>query len=211
MSKQLAIQKALENNWSEAVTLNLQLLTENPMDVDTLNRLAFAYIKIRDFKKAKSTYKKVIELDRSNPIALKNLKKLEFISQQGQGVDSRLIAPIAHDLFIEEAGKTKTIELVNIAEKKTLSFFQSGDPVQLTIKRSKIFAQSADDKFLGMLPDSLGSRMVTLIQGGNSYEAFIKAITDKSIVIFIREIKRATRYKNQASFTSLYSSSEQSK
>lgn len=205
--KNLAVQKALENSWKEACDLNLKILEEDPDDIDSLNRLAFAYMKQADFKHAKSTYKKVTEIDRSNPIAIKNLKKLEMMSlQKDANPNKKIDIPMhAADLFIEEAGRTKTVELKNIAERKTLSFFQPGDAVNLVIKRSKIFVQSFDHEFLGMLPDSIGSRILPLMQGGNDYEAYIKAITDKSVTVFVREIKRAARFRNQASFSNIFS------
>lgn len=198
--KDLAIKYALDNNWEKACKANLELLADEQENIDTLNRLAFSYMKLGKFKKAKSTYLKVKELDKTNPIAIKNLTKLETISKQ-KGTDNS-IPTVTHmrDVFIEEAGKTKTIELKNIADKRSLLLLQPGDDVVLVVKRSKVFVQTSDKKYIGMLPDNIGMRLVTFIKGGNEYGACIKALSDKSVTVFIKETKKITRFKNQPSF-----------
>lgn len=201
--KDLAIKYALENKWNEALKTNLKILeTESEESVDVLNRLAFAYIKLGKFKKSKEAYQKVITIDKTNPIALKNLKKLETISKQKPNKDASIptIGIHIHDVFIEEAGKTKTTELKNITDKKALSLLQPGDNVVLVIKRSKIFVQTTDKQYIGMLPDNIGMRLVSFIKGGNEYQACIKALDEKTVTVFIKEIKKVAKYKSQPSF-----------
>lgn len=209
--KDLAIKNALENNWKEACKLNLEILKDTPLDVDTLNRLAFAFVKLGNYKKAKDTYKKAIKLDKTNPIALKNLKKIDSMPKRminaSNTYSNKSNQIQITELFIEEAGKTRIVELKNITDKVTLSILQPGDEVQLVIKRSKIFVQSDGKKYIGMLPDNIGTRLILFIKSGNEYQAFIKALHDKSVVIFIKETKRSKRFKYQPSFTSSYSSS----
>lgn len=206
--KDQAIRSALENKWNDAYKINFKLLEEDPEDIDTLNRLAFSLIKLSKFKQAKDAYQQVIQLDKTNPIATKNLKKLDMMSKQK--VSKKLLVsdttnlstsmPL-DELFIEEAGKTKTVELKNIADKKSLSLLQPGDLVCLVVKRSKIFIQSYEKKYIGMLPDSVGMRLITFIKGGNEYQACIKALTEKTVIVFIKESKKMSRFKNQQSFT----------
>lgn len=207
--KSLAIKKALENNWEEAYSLNETLLQQNPTDIDTLNRAAFALIKLGKIKQSKDTYKKVLDLDPTNPIALKNLKKINSVSQK-QLISNTKQQNNSHikieEFFIEEAGRTKVVELKNIADKATLSVVQPGDIVNLVIKRSKIFVQNQTKKYIGMLPDNIGTRLIPFIKGGNEYIGFVRAIDNKNVTIFIKETKRAKRFKNQPSFTSSYSS-----
>jgi len=38
------------------------------------------------------------------------------------------------------------------------------------------------------------------IDGGNEYEAYIKSSNDSGVSVFIKETKRAARFKNQPSF-----------
>lgn len=214
--KDLAIKKALENNWQEAHDVNKEILKENPDDIDALNRLAFSLMRLGKYKQAKETYKKVIAIDSSNPIALKNLKKVEAIIKQGpepsskngktsskNGQDSKGGFSVNfEDLFIEEAGKTKIVDLKNITDKKTLSFLQPGDYVFLLIKRSKIFVQSENNRYIGMLPDNIGTRLIPFIKGGNEYQACVRSTYDQGVSIFIKEIKKSTKFKNQSSFSS---------
>lgn len=201
-NKNLAIQHALKNQWTEAISINKLLLEANPEDLDTLNRLAFAYMKSGDYDKSQDTYKKVLKLDKTNPIALKNSRKLEMLSTQ-KVTNSLEPQPQEYigDQFIEEAGKTKTCDLKNCADKKTLLTVQAGESVLLLIKRSKIFIQTQDKKYLGALPDSVGSRLISLIKGGNEYRACIKSVDEKSVTVFIKETKKAAKFKNLASFS----------
>ncbi|MBP7832313.1 MAG: tetratricopeptide repeat protein [Candidatus Levybacteria bacterium] len=207
--KTLAIQKALSNDWEEAKSLNEEILTLNPQDIDTLNRLGFAFMKLGKYNKARDTYKKVIVLDKTNPIAVKNLKRLETVSKSGKDGIVPSTHTISTDTYIEEAGKTKTVELKNVADKKTLSLFEPGDPITIVVKRSKIFAQSNDKKYLGMLPDNVSMRLITFMKGGNEYSACVKAVDEKSITIFIKETKKVSKFKNQASFSNSHQNQDE--
>src|SRR3990167_8647634 len=198
-SKDLAIKYALENNWGKAYKENLRLLDQNPTDIDTLNRVAHALIKLGKFRKAKSYYQKVLGIDKTNPIALKRLEAL--VKSKNKRTNSQNSSGLSiQDVFIEEAGKTKTVELKNIADKKTISILQPGDAVSLAVKRSKVFAQMPDKTYIGMLPDNIGMRMITFINGGNEYSACIKSVGDKNVTVFIRETKKMSRFRDQPSF-----------
>ena len=201
-SKDLAVKYALSNNWEKAYKENLKLINENPNDIDTLNRIAHALIKLGKFRKAKSYYQKVLDIDRTNPIALKNLKRLEALAKsKNKGTNSQNSSGLSiQDVFIEEAGKTRTVELKNIADKKTISILQPGDAVTLAVKRSKIFVQMPDKTYIGMLPDNIGMRMITFLNGGNEYSACIKSVGDKDVTVFIRETKKMSRFRDQPSF-----------
>lgn len=200
--KDLAIKFALQNNWEEAYKINLQILESDENDIEALNRMAFSLIKIGKFKKAKQAYQKVIDIDKTNPIALKNLRKLDNVTKDKTNDKGQCVANTQiQDVFIEEAGKTKTTELKNLTDKKSLSLLQTGDNVTLVIKRSKIFVLSSDKKYIGMLPDNIGMRLVTFIKGGNEYQACIKALDEKTVTVFIKEVKKVTKFKNQPSFS----------
>jgi tetratricopeptide (TPR) repeat protein len=199
--KDQAIKLALESSWEEAIQLNKEILKEAPRELDTLNRLAYAYMQSGKFGEAKDTYNQVITIDTTNPIATKNLKKLSALAQQTNNISSMPHINHMDNVFIQEAGKTKTVELTNVADKKALMNLQHGDDIVLTIKRSKIFALSQDKTFIGMLPDSVGVRLIGFMKGGNEYQACVKGLDDKNVTIFIKETKRAKRYQNQSSFT----------
>lgn len=200
--KSQAIQTALMGNWDRAVSLNLELLKENPNDIDTLNRLAFAFSVLGKIKIARDTYQKVLIIDSQNPIAKKGLRRLV-----GSGKDSlgKLKGPFlsqADTMFIEETGKTKIVELVNIATLKTITTLITGEALTLRVKRFKVFILDQKNEYIGVLPDDIGRRLIKFIKGGNNYEAYTKSVENHRVIIFIKEIKRSARFKNQPSFLS---------
>lgn len=197
--KAQAIQTALMGNWNNAIALNQLLLEENPDDIDTLNRLAFAYASLGDIKKARDVYQKVLTLDMQNPIAMRNLKRLTNGSIVK--VHNGLSTIQTTNLFIEEPGKTKVVELINVADKKVLSPLRSGELLTLSVKRMKIFVLDMQKQYIGMLPDDIGKRLIEFINGGNTYEAYIKTAENNKVIIFVRETKRVKRFQYQSSFT----------
>lgn len=203
--KTQAIQTALMGDFEQAITLNLAILKEDPKDIESLNRLAYAFTLCGKIKDAKETYKKVLELDEKNPIALKSLKRLNQTSSVSLKEAKEANAtppPQRTHIFLEESGKTKVIELVNIAEPKILSLLRSGEELSLGVKRLKIFAHDSRKHYIGMLPEDLGKRLIKFFEGGNVYEAYVKAIENRKVIIFVKETKRANKFKNQPSFLS---------
>lgn len=200
-TKNQAIQKALTGDWNSAIQLNIEALKEEPKDIETLNRLAFAYAITGKIKDAKTTYQKVISIDRLNPIALKNLKRLNADKASNFSSNQTLFSTRPLDtLFLEENGKTKIIDLVNIAEPKIIAHLITGEIVELRIKRLKIFVLDGKGKYIGVLPDNISKRLIKFVKGGNIYEAYIKSCDKSRVSIFIREIKRMVKFKNQPSF-----------
>lgn len=193
--KSQAIQTALVGDWPTAITLNEQILQDEPNDIDTLNRLAFAFLSSGNSKNAKELYEKVLSLDMKNPIAIRNLKRLNDVNVNRPAIT-------INNTFIEEPGKTKVIELNNIAEKKVISHLRSGEKLDIKIKRSKIFAYDLEDNFVGMLPDDLCQRLIKFMEAGNEYEAYVRTVDSNKVSVFIREVKRAKKFSNQPSFVS---------
>lgn len=198
--KNQAIQTALLGNWELAITINQSMLEENPNDIDTLNRLAFAFASLGNAKEAKALYQKVLSLDAQNPIALRNLKR---VNEGSSTMKSTMTSTsLVSNLFIEEPGKTKVIELVNVADKKVISPLRSGETLLLAVKRMKIFLNDQDKQYIGMLPDDVGRRLIRFIDGGNAYDSYVKSVDNNKVTVFIREIKRTSKFKNQPSFLS---------
>jgi len=190
-----AIQTALTGDWQNAIDLNQEILQDEPEDIDTLNRLAFAFLSSGNPKDAKSLYEKVLSLDMQNPIAIRNLKRLYDVNTKKTNIT-------INNLFIEEPGKTKVMDLINIADKKIVTHLRSGEKLDLRIKRSRIFAYDLDNQFIGMLPDDLCQRLIKFIDAGNAYEAYVRTVDSNKVSIFIRETKRVKKFKNQPSFVS---------
>ncbi len=197
--KDKAIQAMLLGDWKNATSLNKTLLNENPKDIDALNRLAYAFTILGKIQDARSTYRKVLKLDILNQIAIRNIKKL---TDFGPRQIAKSISSIkgVNNIFLEETGKTKIIFLVNTTQPKIIALLKTGQPVITAIKRSKIFIQDQNKQYLGVLPDDIGRRLIKLIKGGNAYTACIKSATEHNVAVFIKEVKRASKYKNQPSF-----------
>lgn len=202
--KNQAIQTALSGDWQAAIALNKDLIKENPEDIDALNRLALAYMIVGKVKEAKSTYQKVIKLDPLNPIAQRSLTKLK---------DSKTIsANISYKInnhFLEQPGKTKVVELVNIAPSQVIEHLRVGQLLELSVKRFKIFVLN-EKQYIGVLPDDIGIRLIKFIKANGVYEAFVKSANPHKVSVFIREVKKSGRFKDQPSFvttaeTSLFS------
>ncbi|MGH7245383.1 MAG: tetratricopeptide repeat protein [Candidatus Levyibacteriota bacterium] len=192
-----AIQIALTGNWEMAISVNKEILKENPNDLDALNRLAFAYTVRGKIREAKKTYQRVLDIDKLNSLALKNLKKLSELPVSKQTARS---VQILSNTFLEESGKTKVLTLINAAPPKAIRTLQVGQAVQLSIKRLKIFVLDDKKQYIGMLPDDIGKRITLFLKGGNMYEACVKSADNHTVSIFIKETKRATKFKNQPSF-----------
>jgi hypothetical protein len=190
-----AIQTALVGDWETAISINQSILQDEPNDIDTLNRLAFAFLSLGDMKQAKTLYEKVLSLDMKNPIALRNLKRLN-------DPNTKKINIQLNNFFIEEPGKTKVIELINVADKKMVSHLRSGEQLNLCIKRMKIFALDNDNQYIGMLPDDICQRLIKFINAGNKYDAYVRTMDNSKVSIFIREVKRVNKFKDQPSFVS---------
>lgn len=196
--KDQAIQTALTGDWKTAVSINKKLLEEDANDIDALNRLALAFMVMGKVKSAKSTYQKVLEIDPLNPIAIRNLKYLK-------GTTSKQKSDVFGDLqinnkFLEETGRTKVVELINIAQPTVIQALRTGQTVNLCIKRLKLFVLKGERQYLGVLPDDIGRRLIKFIKAGNKYEAYIKSVSPHKVIVFIKEIKRSARFKNQPSF-----------
>lgn len=200
--KNQAIQTALQGNWQNAISLNKDLVKENPQDIDALNRLALAYIITGKIKLAKSTYQKVVGIDPLNSIALRNLKKLKDKNFKSPTNTSYQI----NNKFLEVPGKTKVIELINIAQPKIVEGLRAGQSLLLVIKRLKIFVQE-NQQYIGVLPDDIAKRLIKFIKAGGIYESYVKSATAHKVTIFLKEVKKASRYKDLPSFVPTLDSS----
>lgn len=205
-----AITAALSYNWDAAVDLNKKLIKLYPQDTDCLNRLARAFFEQGKYPQAKKIYQEVLEIDPYNVIAQKNLKKLSSFKKGVIKNNHNNHAHLSPLLFLEEAGITKVISLVKLAEPKKLSMTSAGEEVLLQLKNRGICVTDAEGNYLGVLPDDASHLLMKLIRGGNKYQAIIKSVKQNSLSILIREVFRSKKFRNQPSFvadakTSTYS------
>lgn len=196
-----AVKAASSKKWARAVRINLSILKLQPENIAALNRLAWAYIDLGKVQFAQSTYKKVIALDKYNLIANKNLKRLAASPVKDKKINScSSSVKKTTFLFLEEPGKTKVVSLVRLAPPKILSSLRCADPVELMPKKRQISVKDLSERYLGTLPDDLSYRLIAFFKAGNLYQAWIKAVDEQNLQIFIREKKRGQKFAKIPSF-----------
>ncbi len=197
-----AIHAALNCKWDQALDLNKKIVKLDPENVDCLNRLAKAYLELGKYKLAKKTYEEALRLDPYNTIAQKNIKKAASFKKNGfsNGNPNHYQIAISPDLFLEEPGTTKMINLIKVAEPQKLLMLSSGQMVNLVTKNKGLYITDSNNQYLGVLPDDTGFHLRKLMLGGNKYTAVIKSIKPNGLTILIREVFRSKKFKNQASF-----------
>lgn len=197
---QKAISAALKGNWKEAETLNKEILKNSPKDIDALNRLARAYIELGKINKAKQTSKKVLEIDAFNSIATKSLEKWKTLKKKE--LDTKGNGVTKAELFLEEPGKTKIIDLVCLGDEKVITKLDSGDEIVLKPGGHRVSLLTQDRKLIGRLPDDIASRIRKLTRLGNKYQVLVKSIQPNCVKVFIRETKRSSKIKDISTFSS---------
>lgn len=195
---QHAISLALRGNWSEALQINLKVISDNSLDVDALNRISKCYEELGQFQKAKIFAKKVLEIDPFNNIAKKSLKKLQLLKNGSVLPTTTLLSA---NIFLEEPGKTKLVPLVKLTDPRALLCLNCGSEVIMEIKMHKINIVTTIGTYIGKLPDDISSRLIKLIDNGNTYKAYIKTASPKEVKLFIKEIKRSKSISHIPSFS----------
>lgn len=198
-SQQLLTQQAItassNGKWNESISLNEQVLAEEPNDVAALNRLAFAYMQLGNMKKARQTYEKVLTIEKYNVIAQKYLgllkKKVKPVVNTPQ---------IGAEDFIEEPGKTKSVSLTRLADPDKLQATAVGTACKLVVKTHRINVVTQDGTYLGCLPDDIAHRLQKLISCGNQYSVRVQSTTKKSCIVFLKETFRSENCPFATSF-----------
>ncbi len=184
---QKAITAALECDWEKALSYNLQIIQKNPEDIQAINRLAKAEYELGNKKKAISYTKKVLKIDALNTIAQKNLERFQKELFRGKNSQKN---HIHSQIFLEEPGKTKIVSLIHLADSNNLMQLNCAQKVSIICGNHRVNVTTSSGQYIGKLPDDLASRIIRLKKSGYEYEAFIKAVDEDEVRIFLREIKR---------------------
>lgn len=195
-----AVTAALHCDWEQAKKINTKLLASDPDNIDCLNRLGKALLELGEKDKALRLFRKVLRISKYDPIAKKNLERATATKAVTRTFDHH--ARTLTTNFIEEPGKTKLVNLVNIAQTSILLKRNYGDKINLSTRRHTVVASDLSGNYLGAVPDDLGHRLAILMKAGNLYDGLIKSVTKNSIVVFLKELSRAKRYRNTPSFPS---------
>lgn len=199
--KDEALAAAVELRWKDAIRINLEILHESKDDSDTINRLAFAYAQTGNTAQALKEYKRVLTIDPYNLIAKKNIERLKLCISSKKKDQPNGIIFVAPDRFLEEPGKTKIVDCVNIAPTSAISQLHSGEELMFKSKKHGVeLRRACDNTYVGALPDDIAFRMNHLMSAGNTYCVHVKSMSKNCISVFIRELSRAKTLKNQPSF-----------
>lgn len=200
-SKQLlnkAITAALEQDWHEAIEINLEILETDPFHIPTLNRLAKAYREIGMTDKAIATYEQALKYDRYNQIAQKNIRLLKTNSHSSAPTPNCTL----DTCFVDEPGKTKTLPLTRLGNPNLIQRLQAGQIVHLKLNGHSICITNDTNEHIGALTDDAAFYLRDCIEAGNTYQAIIKSVQTKHVTVFIREVNRVTAYKDSPTFLS---------
>lgn len=193
-----ATQAALEADWEKAITLNKELLKENPENLGAYNRLGRAYSEIGQIERAKSSYREVLRHDPYNSIALKNLERLKAAN----GHSSKITGSTAlnPDLFLESPGKTKVLELTGLAEPEILATLHTGDNVKISGLQGAVKFEDASGRKLGLYEGEFAAKLSEMLTSGCVYEAYVKSARPTELKIFVREVQLSPRFSGKPSF-----------
>ncbi len=193
-----AILAALANNWQTALETNLFILSEEPDDVDALNRAAHAHMQLGDLDNAVQMAERVLSIDPLNSIADKCLTKCTLLASD-HGISINKSVRVS-DVFLEIPGRTKIVSLINLCESVVLAQLDAGDNVQLMPKTRKVAVTTPNEIYIGRLPDDLATRIIYFIKNGNVYETYIKSVSGSEVKVFIKETKRSDSLDKTPSF-----------
>ena len=190
-----AIQAVKDTNWQQAVLINQDILAKFPKDLEAMNRLGLAYLKLGKIKEAKKIFKQVLIIDRSNIIANKHLVR---IKNKEETTD--IVFNDQAD-FIEEPGKSKIISLHRLTSREQLTKLKVGQACFLQAKKRYISViDDNNHKHIGALPEDISFRLSKLISRGNQYACVIYKVDDKQCCVQIKETSRSKKNAQIQSF-----------
>jgi tetratricopeptide (TPR) repeat protein len=180
-----AIDLAMQGRWQEAVTANKGIIEDFPDDVDTYNRLGRACMELGDYAQAKEAYGQAAKLDPYNPIAQRNLRRLNDMKAPASlEVETDKVEP--HQ-FIEEIGKAGVVQLYDLAPKEIRALMVNGDKAYLKVDGSSLVVENSRGEYMGRVDPKHAQRLIRLIQGGNQYTAAVVKSVRDMMTIIIRE------------------------
>jgi hypothetical protein len=202
-----AIRLAMAGDWKAAEAANLTVLDSFPDDVEAANRLGKALTELGKPKQAIEAYQRALEIDSFNPIARKNLERLE------QATKASGKSPKASKSTAAKAGKGRGTTGALVASATAAEFplqqanpvevaqLEPGDAATLQANARGVAVLSEEDTILGYIEPKAGLRLKRMIGGGNRYDVTIRSVDgDGNAVVFIRETYRDGSLVGQASF-----------
>ena len=198
-----AIAAAIAGDWKRAASENRALLDESPRDVEAANRLGKALTELGQKKQAIEAYRTALAIDSANPIARKNLTRLEDTKAPAKAAVSRradstdVAKPATSLIEASDRAAEFTLQQANAAAIEKLD---PGVRAQLELNPRGVAVRSLGGELLGYIEPRAGLRLRRMIEGGNRYEAVVRTITDAGVVVHVRETYKHPSLVGQASF-----------
>lgn len=195
-----AVEAALRYEWKKAIARNNEILKLDPKNLAAYLRLGFIYLQLYELKKAKSAYLKALKIQPRNQLAKDNLERIKILEAKVPKKAKRLKVSLDPNLFLETAGKTKTVALVNLGQKNILAQLMIGQKVFIKAKKRRMELRTKNNEYIGSFPDDLSKRLSLFIKAGSMYSVFIKEANLNRVVVFIREEKKGKSIMKFSSF-----------
>ena len=193
-----AIKLAIQGDWNKAVRINKELISLNPNDTETHNRLGKALEETGRYKAARDAFQKALELSPHNNIAARNLSRLNDLAASNQPPKrSKQLFP---STFITEQSKTITTSLYPIKPNPSDQRLVPGDLLQLRLRSSGLVVLDSNEQIIGTIDPTITSRLSELISGGNKYQASVTSLYNQRILIMIQETYQHPTQINITSF-----------
>jgi tetratricopeptide (TPR) repeat protein len=176
-----AIRLALLGKWEEAIKANKKILKNNPSDTEALNRLSKAYYETGKCKKALSLTKKVLKIDPQDQIATKCQEKYSLKKPSKSNISLTKITS-----FIEQPGKTKITQLVQLGNKNTLLTLCTGEKLTLKAGKHKVSVQNQQGDYIGKIPDDIAKTLIISQVKLTIPKAHVKCASSTNVKVFLR-------------------------
>jgi tetratricopeptide (TPR) repeat protein len=189
-----AIKEASNQNWERAKQINLAILNQQKNNIETLNRLGIAYIKLGQKQNAIKCFSHVIKISPNNIISQKNLQKLHLAG------DKKISNTIDKKYLVNDS--SKSINLKFELNNKTSSLdneIGAGDSLIIKHKEDSISIYK-DKILLNVIKHTIAKRISKLIKLGNKYSCTVIGSNEKYIRVNIKEIFKSESTINIISF-----------
>lgn len=196
-----AVSHARAGQWEEAIHANRELIAQAPGDVEAHNRLGKALSELGRVREAISAFQRSIDLRPGNPIAARNLERLNQLDGSEAPV-ARVNRATKADpaVFMAARGSAVLSELKKAAPPRILAKVTAGDRVTLEPSGTEVKVATPTGEYLGLLDARIARRVARLSEGGNRYEATVAGFANRSVSVLVRESYRSQGQANITSF-----------
>lgn len=177
-----AVKAALSQDWNTAKEINLQILDQDPQNIDAKTRLGKAYLELKEYQKARKCFKEVLAVDPINAVAKKNLE-LAKDEKRSPTVNGKIIN------MVQEPATSLCTSAEITAKGITASKLAMGTDLEIRVfsHMAKLYCYYKDEKIeLGVLKDP---KVIKKLKEGKDMGAtfsgtYVKGL-DKEITVLI--------------------------